>query len=161
METVSFKPAWFFKDIAANVFQEQRKRLLNQLPLAEVHHIGSTAIPGSITKGDLDVNVRVEEQEFAKAVELLKAMYAINQPNNWTATFASFKANRVGMDLGVQLTTMGSPEDTFLVHRDILLNRPELVEQLNILKMSYEGKSMHEYRKAKSDFFAKIEADTL
>jgi len=161
METVSFRPAIFFKEGAANVFQEQRKRLLNQLPFAEVHHVGSTAISGSITKGDLDVNVRVKRQEFSKAVKLLEAMYSINQPNNWTATFASFKDDSVGMDFGVQLTAIGSSEDTFLVHRDILLSHPELVEQLNILKMKYEGKLMDEYRKAKSDFFAKLEADAL
>jgi len=160
MEIVSFKPGSCFKDLVDKTFQKQRQRLLTQLPLAEVHHIGSTAIPDSITKGDLDVNVRVTQQEFAKAVELLKAMYEISQPNNWTANFASFKDNRVGMDFGVQLTAIGSPEDRFLVQRDILLSHPELVERLNMLKMTYEGKSMDEYRKAKADFFAKIDADT-
>jgi len=161
METVSFKPASSFTEIAANLFQEQRKRLLSHLPFAEVYHIGSTAISGSITKGDLDVNVRVKQHEFTKAVTLLRAMYSINQPTNRTATFASLKDDSLGMDFGVQLTTIGSSEDTFLVHRDILLSYPELVEQLNILKMKFEGKLMDEYRKAKSDFFAKLEADAL
>jgi GrpB-like predicted nucleotidyltransferase (UPF0157 family) len=161
MQTVSFKPASIFKEIAATVFQKQRERILKQLPFAEVHHIGSTAIPGSLTKGDLDLNVRVKRREFATAVELLKEMYAVNQPNNWTATFASFRDNKVGMNFGVQLTAIGSLEDTFLVHRDMLLNRPELVERLNALKTNYEGKPMNEYRKAKSDFFAKMEACTL
>ncbi|RZK79230.1 MAG: hypothetical protein EOO66_30345, partial [Methylobacterium sp.] len=38
------------------------------LPLeTEILHVGATAIPGCLTKGDLDIVVRVERQAFAIA----------------------------------------------------------------------------------------------
>jgi hypothetical protein len=33
---------------------------------AEIHHIGATALPSGHTKGDVDVNVRVGEADFAR-----------------------------------------------------------------------------------------------
>ena len=36
-------------------------------PSAEIRHVGATAIPGCLTKGDLDVAVRVERADFAPA----------------------------------------------------------------------------------------------
>lgn len=156
-EFVSFKPASTFKVLAEKVFEDQKKSISDRLPLAEVHHIGSTAILNSLTKGDLDVNVRVKETDFDTAMETLKQMYDINQPDNWTNTFASFKDEKhVGMDFGVQVTVIGGPEDDFVQKRDILLGRPDLVEALNVLKMKWEGKSMDEYRKAKGEFFNKM-----
>lgn len=40
--------------------------------------------------------------------------------------------------------------------RDILLENPELIVDLNAIKMKYDGKSMDEYRKEKADFFQKL-----
>lgn len=157
METVSFKPSEEFTNTAGRVFKEQKQRILDQIPYVEVHHVGGTAIPNLITKGDLDVNVRVEKNNFNSAVEVLRQMYEINQLDNWTENYASFKDDKnLGIDLGVQLTVIGSSDDYFLSQRDILLTNMNLVKELNDIKARYEGKSMDEYRKEKGQFFERI-----
>jgi len=162
-EIVTFRPVEMFKEKADKVFEEQKKEILTELPYAEVHHIGSTTIPGSITKGDLDVNVRVEKKDFNRAIESLKQMYDINQPENWRGGFASFKtdADALEIDFGAQLTVIDSEEDVFLRNKAILQSYPELVEKLNQIKLKYEGKLMTEYRKEKYEFFKQIESQKL
>lgn len=156
METVSFYPVEQFKGLANKVFEQEKSKIIERLPYAEVHHIGSTIIDGSITKGDLDLNVRVKEEYFQKAIEVLKEMYEINQPDNWTPNFASFKSNKLEIDFGLQLTVISSVDDVYLKNRDTLLTRPDLVEKLNGIKRKYQGKSMEEYRKEKGEFFNRI-----
>ena len=63
---------------------------------AEVEHVGSTAVPGALTKGDVDLLVRVGERGFPAAVESLRGRYVIHQPHNWTPTLASFNAPDAG-----------------------------------------------------------------
>lgn len=155
-EVVSFQLSSVFKEIADKVFEEQKKLILSSLQSVEVHHIGGTSIPNSLTKGDLDINVRVKSREFQKARGILRQIYDINQSDNWTDTFASFKDNNLEIDFGVQLSSIGGLEDNFVSKRDILLSHPDLVEKLNAFKRKWEGKSMDEYRKAKGDFFNKI-----
>ncbi|MFE3575677.1 GrpB family protein [Lysinibacillus sp. NPDC059133] len=48
------------------------------LPEADIQHVGSTAIPDSVTKGDLDIQVRVSAEQFSIAVELLSNLYDRN-----------------------------------------------------------------------------------
>ncbi len=157
METVTFRQVEMFTEMANKVFEEQKKEILAKLPYAEVHHIGSTTIPGSITKGDLDVNVRVEKKDFNTAIESMKQMYDINQPENWRGGFASFQTDTLEIDFGAQLTIIDSEEDVFLRNKAVLQSHPELVEKLNQIKLKYEGKLMTAYRKEKYEFFKQIE----
>ena len=92
MTNVYFKSATYFIYQANKLFNEQKKIILDLIPSAKIEHIGSTAIPGSITKGDLDINVRIQEKNFNHAINVLKKLYEINQPENWTENFASFKS---------------------------------------------------------------------
>ncbi|OGY57089.1 MAG: hypothetical protein A2Y84_00305 [Candidatus Colwellbacteria bacterium RBG_13_48_8] len=157
MTEVSFRPSEEYAGITEKIFQEQRRIILGKLPFADIQHVAGTSIPGLITKGDIDVNVRVRENEFEDAVGVLKSLYEINQPENWTSSYASFKDDRnLGADFGIQLTIIGSPNDFFVRHRDLLLNNSKLVEELNALKKEYGGKSMDEYRKEKGRFFDKL-----
>ena len=50
-------------DVNALVDQETR-RIMRLLPYVDVHHVGSTAIPNALTKGDVDLNVRVPPSNF-------------------------------------------------------------------------------------------------
>lgn len=157
MTKVSFKSANDFKQIADREVTRQKARILNVLPSADIQHIGSTAIPGSITKGDLDINVRVKKEDFDNAVQEIKKLYDINQPENWMADFASFKdENNLSIDFGVQLTVIDSPIDDFVKLKNIIAGSPELIEKFNEMKIKFEGKDMSEYRKEKADFFQKL-----
>ncbi|MCX6115370.1 MAG: GrpB family protein [Proteobacteria bacterium] len=147
-------------DIADQInilFESEKKRLLEFIPSVDIQHIGGTSIPDSISKGDLDINVRVKKEDFNETVKRLKNIYEVNQPENWTNGFASFKDDL--RDLGVQVTTIGGSEDYFITQRDYLRNHPNVLEELNILKQKFEGKDMDEYRHEKSRFFDNLNSE--
>jgi len=60
---------------AASAFEMHSRTILSLQPDAEVHHVGSTAIPGLLTKGDLDILVRVDRNRFADADALLASIF--------------------------------------------------------------------------------------
>ena len=62
------------RDAVAAAFAVHRQQLEELLPGAEVQHIGSTAVPGSLTKGDLDINMSVNG---AAAVDLSTANFSL------------------------------------------------------------------------------------
>jgi len=157
MKIVHFHPVSDFLEQANKIFKEQKVRIAQLLPYADIQHIGSTSIPNSLTKGDLDVVVRIPSSEFKHSIEELKFIYDINQPKNWSNTFASFKDDKkLGIDFGAQVVVKDTKSDDFTKLRDILLSNPDLVEEFNIIKEKYEGKSMDEYRKEKADFFQRL-----
>ena len=156
METVHFIKTEEISEKVEALFTSEKHKLSSLFPDADIEHIGATSVPGSVTKGDLDINVRVDPNDFQWAREILAGLYQINQPDNWTSGFASFKDKC--RDLGVQLTALGSVDDFFVAQREYLKNHPEKVTDLNGLKLKFEGKSMDEYREEKGIFFEKLKA---
>ncbi len=154
METVHFVKTEDIADRVEAFFISEKQKLLGLLPKVDIQHVGGTSVPGLISKGDLDINVRVGQKDFQRAVEILKELYQLNQPDNWTTEFASFKDD--ARDLGIQLTVIGSSDDYFVAQRSYLKNHPEKVIELNSLKEKFEGKDMDEYRKEKGRFFESL-----
>ncbi|MBI5757917.1 MAG: GrpB family protein [Planctomycetales bacterium] len=152
-----FQPSPEFRERTAAVFEDVRRQILEGSPPVQVEHIGATSVPGAVTKGDLDLLVRTEKQDFAETVDRLTKLYAIHQPENWSEEFASFKdESRADLPVGVQVVAAGLAVDHFVRIRDLLIAQPELLAQLNELKNSFEGKRMEEYRLAKSNFFEQL-----
>jgi GrpB-like predicted nucleotidyltransferase (UPF0157 family) len=83
---VRIRPSGDVRDLAQAAFEKHRRAVLALLPDADVEHVGATAVPGALTKGDVDVLVRVDEAEFPTAVDVLSHRYAIHQPHSWTPT---------------------------------------------------------------------------
>jgi GrpB-like predicted nucleotidyltransferase (UPF0157 family) len=156
MEIVHFFEQSHFHEQAEKTFLEQKEKILCLLPEADIQHVGSTAIPNSLTKGDLDIQVRVPAEIFTVAVEKLSALYAINEGSVQTDYFRAFQDDTTDPPLGVQLTVIDSELDIFWKFREVLLANDTYRAEYDELKKAYEGKSMEAYREAKQRFFARL-----
>jgi GrpB-like predicted nucleotidyltransferase (UPF0157 family) len=152
---VHFLPEQHFRERVRDAWEREAALLRSSLPAADVQHVGSTAIPGSLTKGDLDVQVRVALDAFATADEVLSRCYRRNPGSSLAPGFAAFE--KPGSPaVGVQLTVIGSALDDFWRFREVLLCRPDLVREYDALKRSFEGRPMADYRAAKDAFFERL-----
>jgi GrpB-like predicted nucleotidyltransferase (UPF0157 family) len=158
---VRIRPGEEVRDLAEAVFHEQRVAVLALLPGAKVEHVGATAVPGALTKGDVDLLVRVRRPDFAAAVGVLCGRYAIHQPHNWTPTLASFKAPHAAeLDVGIQLVVEGSDADGFFgPFRDALISSPALLAKYNQLKQGLDGLDYERYTERKGQFIERVLRD--
>ncbi len=161
MPNVTFQDRSVFTDRVAQILLEEEPLLRLLLPWADMQHVGSTSIPGALTKGDLDIVIRVPKERFVKSRERLLSIYEPDQQENWSTTFASFKDLNKSLPLGVQLTIMGSKDDLFVTFRDALRSKPELLAEYNALKTSCEGQPAEVYLEKKGVFFEKHLASLL
>jgi GrpB-like predicted nucleotidyltransferase (UPF0157 family) len=131
-------------------------QLRSLLPGAELHHIGATALPNALTKGDIDVLARVSKTAFPPAVEALRRCFSVRQPENWTPEFASFGDDTTELPLGIQVAVRDSPSDFLLFLHEHFLANPEAVEEYNRLKLAHAADETDGYWQAKNQFLAKI-----
>jgi GrpB-like predicted nucleotidyltransferase (UPF0157 family) len=111
-----------------------------------------------LTKGDLDLVVRVDEATFPTAIGMLNTHYAVHQPANWTQTLASFRDPTSGRpEVGIQLVVMGSPDDRlFGPFRDALIGDPALLAEYNELKRRLDGMDYEQYTEQKGEFVERV-----
>ena len=142
--------------LAEQVVVRFKNDLAGVVPDVEVHHIGATAMPFGHTKGDVDVNLRVEERRFSEIVAALREQYEVAQPDNWTATFASFSTDRYPLPLGVQVTVIGSADDFLLSLRDRMRSEPDLLRKYDDRKLSAAPRGQSAYWEAKNAVLQEI-----
>lgn len=126
------------------------------VPGAQIEHVGSTAIPGSITKGDLDVQVRVVASDYRAAEERLRELYDVNVGGFSGNDAISFEDYSDQPHVGVHLTVVGGSADIQWRFRDLLLASEPLRQEYDDLKRRFEGKSMAKYRDSKADFVERV-----
>lgn len=161
MDVIRIRPADEVRDSAAATFAEHRAVVGALIPGAEVEHVGATAVPGAVTKGDVDVLVRVGEPDFPAAVEVLARRYAIHQPDQWTPTFASFRDPQAPEPgVGVQLVVAGSDFDAcFGPFRDALIEDAALLAAYNECKRRLDGLGYDAYTEQKAEFVERVLRD--
>ncbi|MEI3605880.1 GrpB family protein [Pseudogracilibacillus sp. SE30717A] len=145
-----------FKCDVKKSFTSQKALIQELIPGADIQHVGSTTIPNSLTKGDLDIQVRIFKNQFIEAVEALSKVYELNDGSIKTNKFRAFKDDSSTPPLGIQLTVIDSEFDFFWQFRDVLLKNDQFRIEYDELKRKFDGKSMESYRKAKNDFVNKI-----
>ncbi|MGE0629230.1 MAG: GrpB family protein [Hyphomicrobiaceae bacterium] len=123
---------------------------------ADIRHIGATAVPGCLTKGDLDVVVRVPAADFDAADALLASRFARNEGSVRTDAFSAFEDAGCHPHLGIQLVAVDGPLDEFHRFVEALLKSSALVDEYNTLKRRYVGVEMETYRAAKGAFVEKV-----
>lgn len=148
--TLRFLPQRELWPLVDRAFQHHSREIRILVPSAQVEHVGATAIPGSLTKGDLDLLVRVPRPPFPAAVDALQGQYSVEQPGNWTETFASFGQEGGELPVGIQLVVACSDVDiAFRSRRRLFRAHPALVERSNELKRRFEGGDPDAYERAK------------
>ena len=144
---------------AHDVVSSFERDFASELGGAEVHHIGATSLPFGHTKGDVDVNVRVEADAFPRLVAALGDRLAYAQEGNWTPTFASFTSDAYDLPLGVQVTVIGSPDDFLLALRDRMRADRALLERYDEAKLAAAPGGADRYWEAKDALLREILSD--
>ena len=142
---------------ADELFERVVARIRPLLPAsADIRHIGATAVPGCLTKGDLDIVVRVEATNFRAADAALAAHFARNTGSTHSDTFSSFESASAIPHVGIQLTVIGAQNDFFHTFAEALRRDPDLLARYNALKRAFDGQPMEVYRAAKSTFIEHV-----
>ncbi|MBP9669978.1 GrpB family protein [Candidatus Woesebacteria bacterium] len=147
---------------APQLFEEARGVLQNLLPEAEIHHVGSTAIPGLGGKGIIDILIAIPD--WKDKVEAGKKLMDLGFTHVHKEIAGRIFMSRVGdtvkNDVHIHLTYIGSPDYTnFLSFRDYLRTHPD--EASNYLKQKHQwlkSASGHRqfYTASKNDYIAQI-----
>ena len=128
------------KDDYATQFLSVKPTLADILPQAEIHHIGSTAVPGLGGKGIIDILVAIPDwSEKLSAVEKIKSLgYLHIHPEERERIFMSRVGDTKAGDVHIHLTHIGSSQyQTLLSFRDYLLSHPDKVEEYGDGKVAW------------------------
>ena len=155
-----FRPAHALGAGIARAFKDEQAEILSLLPHAEVLHTGATSVPAALTRGDLDIHVRVSSAEFSGARDALGGIYASYRTETWTGEFATFIALDASIATGIALTAIGGEHDhRFIIGWDRLACDRRLLEEYNALKLKYDDTAdADSYEAAKSTFFSALVA---
>lgn len=138
-----------------------RAQIKRLLPNAVVEHIGSSAIPRAVSKGDLDICVLVAQSDHApSAGTLIGYGYAEKLDTLRNEQLCMLEWHNAGEMHAVQLVAQGSPFEMFIAFRDALLARPALVDEYNQVKLNAAHLSATEYRAAKAIFIERVLSET-
>lgn len=142
---------------AAALVEQVGQALTRLIPGCRVEHVGSSAIPGAISKGDVDVCVVVPAHKHPDAIAALElAGYVVKQGTLRTPELCMLLSPHASSDLALQVVAEGSRFEFFMHFRDALRASPELVDQYNAIKRSCASSSPEQYRDAKAAFVERV-----
>ena len=137
----------------SQLFEEIANEVCRLLPNARVEHIGASAIPGAISKGDLDVFVGVDEEELDRAVEFLERNdYRVKPDTLRNKSLCMLETWSYEVPVALQVVANGSQYEMFLTFRDAVKRSECLLEEYNQMKHLCEGMGEDSYRIRKSEF---------
>jgi GrpB-like predicted nucleotidyltransferase (UPF0157 family) len=162
---VPYDPAW------PKIFEREKSHLLNCLPnelIGRIEHFGSTAIPGMSAKPVVDILVEVTSLEETKKriVPVLEAQgYDYFWRPTWGDDVPPFYAWFIKRDSkGIRTHHIHMVESDFehwdrLLFRDYLIERPEIAEEYQILKLKLAHVYPNDrvaYTLGKTEFIVKV-----
>lgn len=120
----------------------------------EVELTGGLSLPGALTKGDVDLHLRVQPEDFGDVVSRLRDVLPVASPHAWAATLAVFEVPG-SVPTGLAVTPHGSEHDArFRLVWQRLRDDPSLLREYNALKADSVGTAGYEERKSR--FFSAI-----
>lgn len=147
-------PAEAVRDQALEILQSQRAALHARGISGKLALIGGSSVLGSLTRGDVDLDLAVAPNAFSSTVaELGRLLPAVRQ-EIWGPTLATFEVP-AALPTGLAVTPLGSEHDLRFTRTWQLLSAdPALLLEYNAVKAAHhEGP---EYERQKSAFFDRL-----
>ncbi|WP_150378162.1 GrpB family protein [Acinetobacter pittii] len=145
-----------YQQRCAQLFNSYHKAICALLPFAKIEHIGSSAIPNAISKGDLDIYIEVIPEQFEFAIEQLKTLNFIEKQNTLRTHELCMLESLNNDDLAFQIVVTDSVFTFFLTFKNKLISSPTLVNEYNQLKLQCSHLDPDQYRTIKSDFINRV-----
>lgn len=155
---IQLKKADDYQTLLDKIFLQTKQDLASTIPNCAIEHIGSSAIPHAISKGDLDICVIVPtDTQLEDIVKILQSHGYQEKTNTLrTSELCMLVSPRDDLDLALQVIQQGSEFENFIHFRDALTKNSELVSEYNQLKADSAHLSQDRYRQAKADFIHRI-----
>ncbi|WP_163836027.1 GrpB family protein [Spartinivicinus ruber] len=133
------------------IFDQVTSKIIHAIPFARVEHIGSSAIKGAISKGDLDIFVGVPLAVHQECIDKIISLgFRIKKDTLRTESLCMLEAGQYECDTAIQLVANGSKFEFFLVFRDKLKSDYRLLLEYNNIKLSCQNLSEEQYREKKA-----------
>ncbi|MDX8154764.1 GrpB family protein [Acinetobacter pittii] len=145
-----------YQQRCSQLFNSYQKDISALLPFAKIEHIGSSAIPNAISKGDLDIYVEVKPDQFKFAIERLKTLNFIEKQNTLRTHELCMLESLNNDDVAFQIVVTDSVFTFFSAFKNKLINSPTLVNEYNQLKLQCSHLDPDQYRTIKSDFINRV-----
>jgi len=138
------------------LFNSYKKDISILLPFAQIEHIGSSAIPNAISKGDLDIYIEVKPEHFEFAIAQLKTLNFIEKQNTLRTDELCMLESLNNDDVAFQIVVTDSVFTFFLTFRNKLIDSPLLVNEYNQLKLECSHLDHDQYTTIKADFINRV-----
>ena len=153
--SVRLRPAEEFRDRAVTIAAAERERLRSLGVVGELVLTGGSSLPGALTRGDVDLHLRVRPVAFAAVVAVLRRTYVVVHPEIWAPTLATFGVP-AALETGMAVTPAGSEHDLrFTRTWQLLAADPALLGEYNAVKLA-ETADETAYEDRKSAFFDRL-----
>ena len=146
-----------YQPLARELFQQLSPVVQKALPASRIEHIGSSAIEGAVSKGDLDIFVGVEAEEFPDSIAAIESLgFRIKTESFRNESLCPFESDAYPLPVGLQLVVNRSEFECFLSFRDRMNADADLRSEYNELKQRASDLSDDEYRRVKSQFIENL-----
>lgn len=154
---MKFYEANEYQDKVNSIFDELSEELKRVLPDARVEHIGSSAIEGAVSKGDLDVFVGVNQSDFVASLDKVKGLGFVEKMGTLrTDSLCMLVTDKFNHDVAIQLVANASEFEDFLRFKELMQSRPSLVLEYNELKRGSVHLTEDDYREKKSKWIEEV-----
>lgn len=149
----SFQLGAEFIEQANAILDIERVRLESQIPQHDLVLVGGSSIANALTKGDVDLHLRVGASDFDQTISVLRRTHAPVHAEVWQSSLAVFSI-KAALPTGLAVTPGGSEHDLrFTRSWRLLAADPDLLTAYNTMKVQSQGRSTAEYEQRKSAFF--------
>jgi len=146
-----------YQPVATHLFERVAEEVRRHIPESRIEHVGASAVPGAISKGDLDVFVGVPWERFEKTVDTLERLgYSVKADTLRTESLCMLETYRYKIPVVLQVVENGSRFEMFLTFRDALRRDAALLCQYNDMKRASEGLGEECYRAKKAAFIEDV-----